>query len=150
MVAVAEEAAQRGEGLVGVAAAEEDGHLARRRDGGNPLAPLHLAGRYAHLIADQLEDDLHRRPAILLAGHPLQLLARHRDGHGEPVDAGVGADPGERAMKLTNIGADRVCHILEHLRRHGVVHLVGPPLQDGNARLEVGRGDVGRQPHHQA
>ena len=150
MVAVAEEAAKRGEGLVGVTAAEEDSNLARRRDRGDPLAPLHLFGGHAHLFADQLEDDLHRRPAVLLAGHPLQLLARHRDGHGEPVDAGVGADAGQRAMKLTNIRADGVGHILQHLRRHGVVHLAGPPLQDGNAGLEVGRGDVGRQPHHQA
>ena len=102
------------------AEAEDDGHLAEQL-----VVGARLDVRVAHQIVEQL----------------LGEVGADRD----VVEAGVGGDPDQRALELTDVGGDVRGDELERLGRHRTVVALGLVAQDGEAGLEVGRLDVGDQ-----
>ena len=84
-------------------------------------------------------------PALRVVEHVREDGLGEVDGDGHAAHAGVGDDPIQGALELADVADDLAGDELEHVRRDGHAVLLRLGAQDGDARLEVGRREVGDQ-----
>ena len=83
------------------------------------------------------------QPALGVVEHVRQHGLGELDADGHAAHVGVGDDPVERALELADVADDLARDELQHVGADVDVLLLGLGAQDRDARLEVGRRQVG-------
>jgi hypothetical protein len=112
------------------------------------LLPLMSSMREVEHLRGGLEDQLRRdRAGLAVAEDVVEVLLGLFEGEGLLVELGQRRDPVERPLELADVVGDVGGDELEDVVGDRDVLALGLLAEDGEARLEVGRLDVGDQAH---